>query len=349
MQRGLQARSAQWEPVAADMPPEVYRALHKQRSVFAPQSRIKMNLLAIILNVIVPCGFFALCNYVSGFSLRYHQPVLANVIIIMAILAWLGLVALAVWARKNEPNPVWYSFMAMMVGFALLFGIRCGRHIYEEYELKYLEIKDMKNYTNFDVSSNAGQNVIDGGIFEFASGNKLDLAQTWHFKEDTVYCVAPIVGSSAATSYDFWAVGQDCCSNSGSDYRCGDAQNASASGAVRMLTEKDVKFYKLAVLQAETMYGILAAQPLFFEWSADPAALVASWKVHASSLFFKGLAAFFVFNLYSVGIGVCCYARIGRGSINSMNFHDDPDWRKGGPHERIDLRAHRPGGPYGYM
>merc|ERR1719291_375900 len=134
--------------------------------------------------------------------------------------------------------------------------------------------------------------------------------KSWHFQHRTTYCVAPIVSVSPVSnsslpetqSYDFWAVGKDCCSLSSSDFRCGAWGKTNTRSGIRIVSDKDAPYYRLAVQQAETLYGVMASHPLFFEWSDRPQAEVNSWarKAFRNYLFFVGFA--FVFSLFCLSM-----------------------------------------------
>merc|ERR1719502_2180472 len=66
-----------------------------------------------------------------------------------------------------------------------------------------------------------------------------------------LYCVAPIVkGNAQLTSYDFWAVGVNCCSGAQSDFRCGEYTNPHSKSGLRLMKDDQRPFYRLAVQQS---------------------------------------------------------------------------------------------------
>merc|ERR1719160_2030554 len=173
-----------------------------------------------------------------------------------------------------------------------------------------------------------GQNVLDAGQFYFVKGSKLDPLRAWHFRQKDVYCVAPIIAPVSngtwpvpnmtypnvplTQSYDFWAVGKDCCSVSSSDFRCGAYNNPLARSAIRVLDEQDLKFYRLAVEQAETLYGIMATHPVFFEWSQDPLEVVNTWNARAFANYILAAVFSLVVSLLGVACASCKFAWLGR-------------------------------------
>ena len=67
--------------------------------------------------------------------------------------------------------------------------------------------------------------------------------------------MAPIVvGNGTLESYDFWAVGLNCCSSNTGDYRCGEFSNPAAQSGLRLMDQREADFFRLAVQQAEASY-----------------------------------------------------------------------------------------------
>ncbi|CAE7467920.1 TRMT10B [Symbiodinium natans] len=176
--------------------------------------------------------------------------------------------------------------------------------------------------SGIDVSTVQGDSMLDAGIVDFAKGNYLDEMRSWHFKHHVTYCVAPVVTNRTqgpvSGSYDFWAVGRDCCSLTSSDFRCGAWGHPHADRAIRVLADEDVPFYRLAVQQAETLYGVVAANPVFFKWSNDPEAEVSGWAMQAFKNFLFCVATAFVASLIALTCAAWRFAWLGRGSAPDL-------------------------------
>jgi hypothetical protein len=71
-------------------------------------------------------------------------------------------------------------------------------------------------------------------------------------------------------TYDFFAVGVDCCTCPNKNFQCGEWKNPLARGGSRSLTTNDRPLYKLAVDQWSATYMKAVKHPLFFNWEQDP-------------------------------------------------------------------------------
>mmetsp|Transcript_24523 Transcript_24523/g.61734 ORF Transcript_24523/g.61734 Transcript_24523/m.61734 type:complete len:366 (+) Transcript_24523:266-1363(+) len=124
----------------------------------------------------------------------------------------------------------------------------------------------------------------DAGVVSFSPDTYIDRAHNGCYRAAGVsYCVVPIVQDTAGTgdrtrlpssptgSYDFFAVGKDCCSCPGAgDFQCGDWSFAEAMGGLRQLEVEDRAFYELAVEQWEAAWKKDASNPMFFHWKNRP-------------------------------------------------------------------------------
>jgi len=319
------------------MHPLLKDRLHRSRSVFSPGQRIRMNVLPMFGNIFVPWGIFILLLAVMSFSMMYKSPGIGHTITALCIIFWLVTLLVALNRRKSDPEPSWFSYFSLSVGVGVFAALLIGMNIFNKYSLPYQLIKDLKVIGHLDASKEHGQNVMDAGVLYFAEGNIIDATRSWHFKQGSVYCVAPIIKGepgkavSETGSFDFWAVGKDCCSVSSSDFRCGAYANPLARSAIRVLGDEDRKYYRLAVEQAETLYGVMATHPIFFEWSQDPLAVINSWNSKAFSSYVIAAIAGFVLSLLAVSVASCKFAWIGRSeSVYGEQVFNDPAYQRGG-------------------
>jgi len=250
------------------------------------------------------------------------------------------MVLAAFWARRFEPDPTWFSYAALAVGIMAISGTIAGLKNYKNFSEPYFQIKALKTVENIDASSTPGKNVMDGGIFSFSAGNGLDETRSWHFTYKNTYCVAPIITNGTAPlsqTYDFWAVGKDCCSTSSSDFRCGSWGLAGAGGGIRLVTGGDIKYYKLAVQQAESLFNIMAPNPILLSWSSDPVIQVSSWNQQVYKDYLLMVAFALIASFFFVTLASCSFAFIGRNkSAYAMDFNDQSNWQQGGYNKPMD-------------
>jgi len=309
----------------------------RPRSVFSPGHRIRMNIIPLFLNIFVPWGIFCFVLAINSFWMVYSRPALVIFLTGIFVVIWLISVAVAWERRKNDPEPTWYIYFSIILGLALLGAIIMGRNIYNDNSLPYYMVNDLKVLGNLDAGKERGQNVMDAGIFYFAEGNQLDQRRSWHFKQGTTYCVSPVIKGNypsvpESQSFDFWAVGKDCCSETASDFRCGAFNNPLARAGIRILDDKDRPFYRLAVEQAESLNQIVSEHPVFFQWEQDPLKTVNGWSTRGFTKFLMCAVFGMIFVVFGVACATCSFAWMGRSeSPYGQDIVGDPEYRAGGP------------------
>lgn len=330
----------------AGLAPLLKDRLHKQRNVFAPGHRIRMNIVPMFLMIFIPWGIFILVMGLTSFYMMYTKPVHVYALLALCGLFWVGTVLLAMNRRKYDPEPGWYGFFSIMAGLAIFAGWWLGSGIYNTFSFPYYQVRDLKVVSNVDAMTERGQNVMDAGMMYFAKGNRIDPRRAWHFKQKTVYCVAPIIKGKNSDvpdtqSFDFWAVGKDCCSVSASDFRCGAYNNPLARGGIRNMNDMDRSFYRLAVEQAVALHGIQANHPVFFEWTDDPIATVNSWNSHGFYRYMVYAGFALVFSTFCMAMATAKFSFMGRAEqVYGEEIHSDSAWQKGGPRRQMDLHTH---------
>lgn len=243
---------------------------------FANQ-RTRFNVSAICLCLLAPWLFFTAVFADLSFSFHYLHSGLswylvgcgAVIVFICCCLAFQSARQRYVGSLNREP--AWYIFLAFTMGLAFCLGIIGGLLNYYLIMEPYYEITYMTTYPSIDPAKVPGQQVMDAGKIMFTPGTSLDLTKSAGYKSGNTYCAVPITsGSDELASYDFWAVGLDCCSSSTSDFYCGDYNNTDARAGLRM-TNSDLKtYYEKAVAQAEKSFDLQARNPIFVYWVEDP-------------------------------------------------------------------------------
>lgn len=144
---------------------------------------------------------------------------------------------------------------------------------------------------------------MDAGEIQFIPGSHLDLAKSFGFKNGDTYCVAPVVGpkkgNATQQTYDFWAVGTNCCSGHTADFHCGEYSNRNAHKGLRFMRDDIRGYLRLAVQEAEASYNIKATHPIFMYWMEHPSDEVNAFRedgyknlLHAVAFFL--IAQFFL-------------------------------------------------------
>jgi len=139
--------------------------------------------------------------------------------------------------------PLWMC--GMCCAAALLAGLLCY-FLWAMYLRAYVHLEGLQTYHDMDPSITPGTQIQDAGLVSFEVGVGLDRARGGCMVHSGhTYCVAPIlVGGSVLNNlgdaprygtYDYFAVGVDCCECPNQDFRCGDWRNPLAQGGIRSL------------------------------------------------------------------------------------------------------------------
>lgn len=261
----------------------------------------------------------------------YQFPERVGGLLLILFLLWIATIAIAVHKRRRDPEPTWFTYLSVALGVFGIAGAISGLQVYRSYTRPYHVVSELKTVNDLNTGVESGQNLIDAGIITFAPGTGLDPARSWHFKHKTLYCVAPIVHSASLfqhqESFDFWAVGKDCCSIGASDFRCGAWTNPGAKGGFRVFDDDDLNFYRLAVSQAESTFGFEAKHPIFVSWSDDPAVEVNKWGLDGLWTGIRLNLFAFVCSLFFVTLASCRFSWLGRGkSPAAAVYYDRPGY-----------------------
>ncbi|CAJ1336522.1 unnamed protein product [Effrenium voratum] len=207
----------------------------------------------------------------------------------------LGVLLLSVLVGKIHQNhheraviyyswfPCWKLVLSMA---ACVLGGFCGHHLWENYWQQYQEVSLLKAYRGIDPGVVPGRQIQDAGAVDFARSAGVDTEHAGCFMHaGRTYCVAPIVTNGTIQhdignaprygSYDYFAVGVDCCSCPDLDFRCGPVAHPWAEGGIRSTDLEARPFFRLAVEAWASSFRKTASHPLFFEWVESP---VKHWK-----------------------------------------------------------------------
>lgn len=281
-------------------------------SVLPPTKRRRMNLMAVFANAIAPWVAFIAVFAAKSFFLRYTNPMLVFWIMMLGF-GLSGLSAFfALRSQQRERDPSWYMFFAAMLFLAVQLASVGGDMIYRIFMEPAYDFANLNSYSKIDPATQKGQQLMDAGRVTFTDTSGIDMRKSMGFKNIDTYCVAPIVsGEDQLASYDFWAVGVNCCSSASAEFQCGEFNNPNAHAGLRLMREDQRPFFRLAVQQAEAAYNIRSAHPIFLTWMQDPVAEVDGWRSQGFKYFALGVMGHFGLNLFFVACAIVGFSKLG--------------------------------------
>lgn len=274
------------------------------------------NMMAICLSLFVPWILFCCMYWVMSFSMHYKDKLLCWVLVLMGLVFVAAIVKLAFDAATkergdNRSDPSWLVFLAAACFLAWLSGVGLGDLNYFYHLEPYYELLNLNSYNGVDPSNTHGNQLMDAGRITFASGSRLDLRKAVAFKNGDTYCAAPVVSNltSEHASYDFWAVGLNCCSGP-DDFSCGEFNNRHAISGLRAMRDYQNGFYTLAVHQAVASYDIKADHPLFLYWMQDPMNELGAYQDEGYKFFLLGVFTSFAVMFFLVITAVVVFSKM---------------------------------------
>lgn len=303
-----------------------------QKGPFVRGIRQRLNVVAILISLFVPWLLFCVMFWTMSFWLHYKNTFLCAIVVLVGFLIVVG-IGIAAWdamkkkrmggvqlapflvdADVRKHAPTWLVFLFITSLVAWVAGVVGGDVNYFQHLEPYYDVNNLNTYPNVDPSLMRGQQLMDAGRIMFSPGSKLDLSRSMGFKNQDLYCVAPIVGGSDPkhlSSYDFWAVGKNCCSGNRADFHCGMFNNPHAGAGLRLMRDDHRAFFRLAVQQAEAAYAIKAHHPLFFHWTQDPIGEVNEYMDTGYRYFLLGIFTYFIFQLFLVTVACLIFSKLG--------------------------------------
>lgn len=282
-------------------------------SIFMPGKRRRMNLMAICTNLFVPWFVFCGISSLMSFNVHYTAPVVAQASVAGGFGLFLISAALGYRAKKRDADPAWFNFATFAILIATIVAAISADMNYWYNMHTFYDIQNLNTYPSVNPAIEKGQQMMDAGRAYFSAGTHLDMKKAIAFKNNDLYCVAPMTNSNAQLpSYDFWAVGINCCSGVSSDFRCGEYNNPHARSGLRLMRDDQRPFFRLAVQQAEAAYNIKSTHPLFFYWLSDPIAEMNNYRDDGFKYFLLSIFAHFGFNAFCVLCATIGFSKIGR-------------------------------------
>lgn len=294
--------------------------LFETKGPFMSSRRQRLNLVPMLLCLFGPWVLFAMLMATLSFTVHYELPYLCWLMVHLCLLVVVLVTVYTIKQRlrlgrdaPTERAPSWMVFMSLSLIVAWLLGLSLGETNYYSNLKPYYDYLNLNTYHDIYPNRVRGQQIMDAGAIVFTEGSHVDVKHSQGFRNGEVYCVAPIVlGKDTLATYDFWAIGKDCCSGTQPDFHCEGFNDPSAKGALRLMRDTDRPFYRLAVQQAEATYDIKATHPLFFHWVHDVSTTVESWHHAGWQLFYAGVFAYFLVQAFLVAVAAAFFSKLGR-------------------------------------
>jgi hypothetical protein len=292
----------------------------QQKGPFVRGQRQSLNVVAICISLLIPWFIFCGISALTAFSLHYNNTFACYFLVFLGLLlvGTIGYHALDAVKKKSEGNhqPTWLIFLFATSFLAWLLGLAAGQAIFFNYMESYYDVSNLNTYLDVDPSYLRGQQMMDAGRLTFSNTTTLDLQRSMGFRNVDMFCVAPIVGGKDPKdmhTYDFWAVGMNCCSGTKADYHCGSFNDRKSRAGLRLMRDDQRAFYRLAVQQAEAAYKIRADHPLFFYWTQDPVADVDAWRDESIRDYLLGICSHFLLQFFLVCAACVVFSKLGGG------------------------------------
>eukprot|EP00450_Noctiluca_scintillans_P012540 CAMPEP_0194487850 /NCGR_PEP_ID=MMETSP0253-20130528/7999_1 /TAXON_ID=2966 /ORGANISM="Noctiluca scintillans" /LENGTH=358 /DNA_ID=CAMNT_0039328139 /DNA_START=59 /DNA_END=1136 /DNA_ORIENTATION=- len=238
----------------------------------------RLNITAVLISLFVPWFVFCFVTYLLTFETHHEHPMTMYVLIGLASWVVFFFMAMAIMQERKISNldtfgtpvqPKWYLFLFITSLASLLFGVLVGMTIYTSYSRPFYDLIKLGRYTEVNPATMHGEQVMDGGSLVFKDGTTLQKSLAFGFQNNKIYCVAPLSFTDLPlNTYDFWAVGIDCCTGNEGSFDC-IMPNATIRSGVRVMEDENREWYRLAVQQAVSYHGIEANHPIFLHWVAD--------------------------------------------------------------------------------
>mmetsp|Transcript_38897 Transcript_38897/g.82810 ORF Transcript_38897/g.82810 Transcript_38897/m.82810 type:complete len:336 (+) Transcript_38897:172-1179(+) len=302
--------------------PEIDR-LGGAEAQFAPFAkpapmRKRLNSVAIAEIILLPWGLFTGVLYLMSFFVHYYHQEAMTFLVICGVLIIAGICVKALQLRirdiqQERSEPSWFLFVAICCAIAWIAAMILGGINYSSNMRPYYDYNAMSVARNIDPGDIPGAHYLDVSRISFREGAKVREDLSLGFKDGSTYCVAPITMGDTAkyASYDFWAVGVDCCvpDRAGPQFWCGgNIGDPETHGGLRWLSDAEIPKYRLAIEQTQAEYHLKASSPILFSWTKDPVAEVDERWFAGRQYFVTSVVVYGILQILCVGAATYVYA-----------------------------------------
>jgi hypothetical protein len=260
--------------------------------------------------LIVPLLVFLLVFYLRSFDSHYKSESFTDVmcycVLIVPLVAGMNAFSMR---KTGDPKPM--ALLALMALGAWLSAVMLGDFNFHSNMRPFYDVRQLNVYPSVDTAKYSGQSLMDAGILEFAAGTKLLYNRSVGFKNQDIYCVAPIAsGSGNQSVYDFWAVGMNCCSAKRADFHCGDYTSQKSMKGLRVLDDEKRDMFRLVVKKAEAEFQLKVNHPVFVYWLSDPESELRAYQEDGWQYYVTASFAFFCIELLLVVLATVAFSKM---------------------------------------
>jgi hypothetical protein len=245
--------------------------------------------------VFVPWVIFVVVYYLRSFDIHYQAEGMCNICCFAFVVPVAFFAYMTFNLASSGGDPVPMAILTVVTLVCWVAGNLTGEMAFTNFMRPFYELSELNTYPRINPTKWQGSQLMDAGVIQFMEGSHLNLQTSMGFKNDDVYCVAPVVFRNETTQqpvpqdiFDFWAVGINCCSGHVPDFQCGEYSNPMARSGLRVMDSFLVdarENYRLAVKEAEAAFNIQAPHPIFLHWMMDPQAEVNAYKEDGARYF----------------------------------------------------------------
>jgi hypothetical protein len=292
-----------------------------------PKRRRPMACSSLCTLLLVPSALFVICYWAVTFKVHYNIPMLCWSIVLACFLVALAIAGTA-YQKVQTQGISWLVFLSICCFAGVILGAVLGDMNYWTNMQPYYDLDTLNYYVNTDASQSKGEAMMDAGFVRFMEGSGLELGKSASFQNLDTYCVAPIVNGSALLdtsdnmkTYDFWAIGLNCCPRNTSKavtFQCGAYNKKGAREGLRLMDDSQRDYFRMAVQQAEAQYRIHAAHPIFFYWAEDSRSQWQGYWDYGNKYYNVGVVAYIFFQIFLVMVATVLTAKHEFTSASSL-------------------------------
>eukprot|EP00929_Paragymnodinium_shiwhaense_P025801 TRINITY_DN15523_c0_g1_i1.p1 TRINITY_DN15523_c0_g1~~TRINITY_DN15523_c0_g1_i1.p1 ORF type:complete len:380 (-),score=65.94 TRINITY_DN15523_c0_g1_i1:446-1585(-) len=266
------------EGYASTWPAKIIRSGAPAKEIFHKRPNIHLpNVPQACAALLVPPIIFGHVAWMITFYTHYEFGRAAWFFASLALLPLLIVWQMQKKAAREGRKNAWYGYFIIVFALTFVYAAITSELNYWYFLHPFYSLRAMRTYTDINPSEVSGMRVMDAATVGFMQDARVVTDMAMSFTTWDVYCVAPIASPAGLpsqggklASYDFWAVGINCCKSGQTNFMCGEHDNPLAKKGLRLVDPEQVKYFRLAVQQAEAQYGIEARHPVFFHWVQDP-------------------------------------------------------------------------------